>query len=170
MYSYAIWDLSPPLLAASSRSGCRTVITSFLRVRLVCVFLLSVITDSARLLSFRRPNRGDLVSIGFVQRVPPFYHRRFRPPPFTLSNRGYICDSSYVCALLTPTKELVIYIMVILRFRASLCCILGSILSCIFRFYSDLPPPVPLVPVLACLLYTSPSPRDGLLSRMPSSA
>ena len=23
---------------------------------------------------------------------------------------------------------------------------------------------------LACLLYTSPSPRDGLLSRMPSSA
>ena len=26
------------------------------------------------------------------------------------------------------------------------------------------------VKVLACLLYTSPSPRDGLLSRMPSSA
>ena len=26
------------------------------------------------------------------------------------------------------------------------------------------------VPVIACLLYTSPSPRDGLLSRMPSSA
>ena len=25
-------------------------------------------------------------------------------------------------------------------------------------------------PVYACLLYTSPSPRDGLLSRMPSSA
>ena len=25
-------------------------------------------------------------------------------------------------------------------------------------------------PVIACLLYTSPSPRDGLLSRMPSSA
>ena len=39
--------------------------------------------------------------------------------------------------------------MVILRFRVSLCCILGSILSCIFGFYSDLPPPVPLVPVLA---------------------
>ena len=27
-----------------------------------------------------------------------------------------------------------------------------------------------LVMVMACLLYTSPSPRDGLLSRMPSSA
>ena len=27
-----------------------------------------------------------------------------------------------------------------------------------------------LVPVYNCLLYTSPSPRDGLLSRMPSSA
>ena len=26
------------------------------------------------------------------------------------------------------------------------------------------------VPPLTCLLYTSPSPRDGLLSRMPSSA
>ena len=25
-------------------------------------------------------------------------------------------------------------------------------------------------PVKSCLLYTSPSPRDGLLSRMPSSA
>ena len=37
--------------------------------------------------------------------------------------------------------------MVILRFRVSLCCTLGSILSCIFGFYSDLPPPVPLVPV-----------------------
>ena len=27
-----------------------------------------------------------------------------------------------------------------------------------------------LTPFLPCLLYTSPSPRDGLLSRMPSSA
>ena len=27
-----------------------------------------------------------------------------------------------------------------------------------------------LYPVCTCLLYTSPSPRDGLLSRMPSSA
>ena len=26
------------------------------------------------------------------------------------------------------------------------------------------------IPCFACLLYTSPSPRDGLLSRMPSSA
>ena len=39
--------------------------------------------------------------------------------------------------------------MVILRLRASLCSILGSILSCIFGFDSDLPPPVPLVSVLA---------------------
>ena len=37
--------------------------------------------------------------------------------------------------------------MVILRLRASLCCIVGSILSYIFGFYSDLSPPVPLVPV-----------------------
>ena len=37
---YAIWDLSPPLPAASSRSGCRTVVILFVRVCLVCVFLL----------------------------------------------------------------------------------------------------------------------------------
>ena len=31
--------------------------------------------------------------------------------------------------------------------------------------------PVPIVEeLIGCLLYTSPSPRDGLLSRMPSSA
>ena len=30
--------------------------------------------------------------------------------------------------------------------------------------------PSDFIPFLACLLYTSPSPRDGLLSRMPSSA
>ena len=29
---------------------------------------------------------------------------------------------------------------------------------------------VPVIVAGACLLYTSPSPRDGLLSRMPSSA
>ena len=29
---------------------------------------------------------------------------------------------------------------------------------------------IPLVLAIHCLLYTSPSPRDGLLSRMPSSA
>ena len=30
--------------------------------------------------------------------------------------------------------------------------------------------PAPVPEAIACLLYTSPSPRDGLLSRMPSSA
>ena len=29
---------------------------------------------------------------------------------------------------------------------------------------------MPIVGLFTCLLYTSPSPRDGLLSRMPSSA
>ena len=32
------------------------------------------------------------------------------------------------------------------------------------------PPPVEFAELFNCLLYTSPSPRDGLLSRMPSSA
>ena len=73
---YAIWDLSPPLPATSFRSRCRTVVILCLRVCLVCVCLLSITTDSARLLSFRRPNRGDIVSFGFIQRVPSLL-----PPP-----------------------------------------------------------------------------------------
>src|SRR5665647_2156194 len=36
--------------------------------------------------------------------------------------------------------------------------------------FSDLPFELALKQVKGCLLYTSPSPRDGLLSRMPSSA
>ena len=32
------------------------------------------------------------------------------------------------------------------------------------------PPPFQMLYISSCLLYTSPSPRDGLLSRMPSSA
>ena len=35
---------------------------------------------------------------------------------------------------------------------------------------NDLTSPKMLAYLLNCLLYTSPSPRDGLLSRMPSSA
>ena len=38
------------------------------------------------------------------------------------------------------------------------------------RQHSMLYPQTPIVTTRACLLYTSPSPRDGLLSRMPSSA
>ena len=64
------------------RSGCRTVVILCLRVCLVCAFLLAITTDSVRLPSFRRPNRDDIVSFGFVQRYPPFCHRRFRLPPF----------------------------------------------------------------------------------------
>ena len=87
---YAIWDLSPPLPVASFRSDCRIVVILCLRVCLVCVLLQSITTDSARLLSFRRPNRGDIVSFGFVQRVPPLL-----PPPIPSAsihslNRGYI--------------------------------------------------------------------------------
>ena len=73
---YAFWNLSLPLPAVSFRSGCRTVVILCLRVCLVCAFLLAITTDSARLPSFRRPNRDDIVSFGFVQRVPPLL-----PPP-----------------------------------------------------------------------------------------
>ena len=37
-------------------------------------------------------------------------------------------------------------------------------------YYPLLEPVLPMVKSMSCLLYTSPSPRDGLLSRMPSSA
>ena len=39
-----------------------------------------------------------------------------------------------------------------------------------FNYYEDLFSPCLTAQLLICLLYTSPSPRDGLLSRMPSSA
>ena len=41
------------------------------------------------------------------------------------------------------------------------------------RFFTqdrEIPPPLASSEISRCLLYTSPSPRDGLLSRMPSSA
>ena len=38
------------------------------------------------------------------------------------------------------------------------------------RFNPSIDPTKPGYPSITCLLYTSPSPRDGLLSRMPSSA
>ena len=82
----------------------------FLRVCLVWVFLLFVITDSARLFLFKRTDRGDLVSLGLVQRVPLFYHRRFRLAPFIQPVKSWLyCDSSCVCGLLTPTKKLTIW-------------------------------------------------------------
>ena len=40
----------------------------------------------------------------------------------------------------------------------------------VVRLRGSLQPEYTLARVGACLLYTSPSPRDGLLSRMPSSA
>ena len=43
-------------------------------------------------------------------------------------------------------------------------------LSGLARQVLDVMAPTLLVELNACLLYTSPSPRDGLLSRMPSSA
>ena len=142
---------------------------------------------SRRFLSFRLPNRGDIVPSGvfgvclpsvyhrrfrsppFVQATepwryrifwvrsactPPFCHRRFRLPPFIQAVESWLyCYSSCLCALFDTHQG--ICDMVILRFRV-LCCTLGSILSCIFGFYSDLSPPVPLVPVFTRLNYGNP--------------
>ena len=48
---------------------------------------------------------------------------------------------------------------------------LGMIAIMIFTGIRQLSPYMLMMPLMmVCLLYTSPSPRDGLLSRMPSSA
>ena len=109
---YAFWDLSPPLPAASFRSGCRTVVILCLRVCLVCVFLLSVYHHR-----FRSPS--------FVQVTEPWRYRIFwvrsacTPPSatadsvclhsFRLSNRGYIVILVAFVPYLIPTTELVIW-------------------------------------------------------------
>ena len=48
--------------------------------------------------------------------------------------------------------------------------LLGILNAKIYRQAKFASPEAPLDVVSNCLLYTSPSPRDGLLSRMPSSA
>ena len=49
--------------------------------------------------------------------------------------------------------------------------ILNSILESLSRIDYIHPEDIPNIDLyMDCLLYTSPSPRDGLLSRMPSSA
>ena len=154
---YAFWDLSPPLPAASFRSGCRTVVIlclrvssdvfdeclSFcLRVCLVRSLLLSIAADSARLF-FVQATEPWRYRIFWIRSActPPSAYRRFRLPPFIQAVESWLyCCSSCVCALFDTHQG--IGDMVILRFRVSLCCTLGCILSCI------------------CLLYTSPSPRD----------
>ena len=107
----------------------------------VCVFLLTNTTDSARLLFFRRPNRGDIVSFGSVQRVPPLL---LPPIPSASIHSGcrIVVILRFQLRLYPSDTHQEIGDMVILCFRVSLCCILGFILSCVFGFYSDLPPPV----------------------------
>ena len=48
--------------------------------------------------------------LGSFSVYPPFYHRRFRLPPFIQAVQSWFCcDSSCVCALLTSTEESVIW-------------------------------------------------------------
>ena len=97
---------------------------------------------------FRSGDRTMAISylLGPSSVPPPFCHRRFRLPPYIQAVDSWLyCYSSCVCALFDTHQG--IGDMVILRFRVSLCCVLGFILSCIFGLYSDSPPPVPLVPV-----------------------
>ena len=146
---YAIWDPSPPLPAASFRSGCRTVVILCLHVCLVC-FPSFCLSPPIPLAFVRSGDRTVTIShlLGTFSVYPPFCHRRFRLPPIIRVVESWLyCYNGCDCALFHTHQG--IGDMVILSFQVSLCCTLGSILSCIFGFYSDLPPPVPLVPVLA---------------------
>ena len=130
---YAFWDLSPPLLLAFVQAAEPWWYCAFGFTWCVFSFGLSP-TGSARLLSFTRPNRGDRVSFGFVHRVPPLL-----PPPIPSASIHSGCRIAVIlrfqlrlCPIDTHQE---IGDMVILRFRVSLCCTLGSILICIFGFY-----------------------------------
>ena len=70
--------------------AAETVVILCLRVCFVCVFLLSITTDSAHFLSFRRSNRGDIVSWGSFSMYPHSTADSVWLHSFRLSNRGYI--------------------------------------------------------------------------------
>ena len=138
------------ITAASGRfrSGCRTVVKIVPSgVFGVCLpsFCLS---PPIPLAFFRSGDPTVTISylLGSFSVYPPFCHRQFRLRPFVQAVESWLyCYSSCVCALFDTHQG--IGDMVILRFRVSYCGVLGSILSCIFGFYSDPPTPVPLVPV-----------------------
>ena len=54
--------------------------------------------------------------------------------------------------------------------KKNLSAVLATLILLAFLFHTILEHIDPCYRLLSCLLYTSPSPRDGLLSRMPSSA
>ena len=60
------------------------------------------------------------------------------------------------------------YALAKLRFRGRTT-LFGAVLVCLLIPYQAIALPIYIL-FYCCLLYTSPSPRDGLLSRMPSSA
>ena len=91
---YAFWDLSPSLLAASFRSGCRTVVILCLHVCLVC-FPSFCLSPPIPLAFVRSGDRTVTIShlLGSFSVYPPFCHRRFRLPPYiqAVESRLYCC-------------------------------------------------------------------------------
>ena len=70
-------------------------------------------------------------------------------------------------------KTMPIFLRLLLAFLAVGALIGGPLIYFSFQFNKDsarLRTQQNIEQQIACLLYTSPSPRDGLLSRMPSSA
>ena len=109
---HAFWDLSPLLPAASlpfKLPNRGDIVPS----GVFGVGLPSLCLSPPIPLAFFRS--GDLTVaisylLGSFSVYPPSYHRRFRLPPFIQAVESWLlCDSSCVCALLIPTKELAIW-------------------------------------------------------------
>ena len=86
--------------------------------------------------------------------------RRLRPEDTDIANAEALCYAGEVAA---ATAEITQLLQAGTHVERLQFCLLGAVLSGsqeLVRTLLD----------AGCLLYTSPSPRDGLLSRMPSSA
>ena len=88
-----------------------------------------------------------------------------------LNLSGGISDKENAPKLLAGTGENKIHLCVVMTADRGLC---GGFNSNIIKkakaYFQKLDKDGKTLKIITCLLYTSPSPRDGLLSRMPSSA
>ena len=86
--------------------------------------------------------------------------------PISKFKEGQVVQGFYLCLekKLRHTRTGELYIDIVLRDRT------GQVQAKIWNKVKEYDAKFSAGDAVACLLYTSPSPRDGLLSRMPSSA
>ena len=97
-------------------------------------------------------------------------------PHVLLRSPAFIVPSQYVFALQAALCCVLLLLSLCYASSLSIAYTCNTLRNCcclplpIFCFSFSFSTPFTLSPCYTCLLYTSPSPRDGLLSRMPSSA